>query len=219
MILGVVIERIGYKPIRKADPISAIIASLGFSFIIVTLTQIIWGTQSHSFTIFKNVKYIKVGNAIFSSAHIIVFLISVAVMAVLTLFINKTKTGLAIRLISLDKDTSGLMGVNVDRVISITFALGSALGTVSAIMMSAIYGAIYPSMGSVVGTKGFAAVVLGGAGSIPGAMLGGILIGIIESLAGTVFNAQIKDAVAFIVLIVVLIIKPSGLLVNERIKE
>lgn len=219
MILGIVIEWIGYKPIRKADPISAIIASLGFSFIIVTLTQIIWGSQSHSFIIFKDIMYIEIGNAILSSAQILVFIISILIMIGLSFFINKSKTGLAIRVISLDKDTSGLMGVNVNRVVSITFALGSALGTISAIMMSAIYGAIYPSMGSLIGTKGFAAVVLGGAGSIPGAMLGGILIGVIESIAGTIFNAQIKDAVAFIVLILVLIIKPSGLLVKERIKE
>lgn len=219
MVLGIVIERIGYKPIRKADPISAIIASLGFSFIIVTLTQIIWGSQSHSFTIFKDIRYFEIGNAIINSAQILVFVISSLIMIGLTLFINNSKTGLAIRLISLDKDTSGLMGVNINRIISITFALGSALGTISAVMMSAIYGAIYPSMGSIIGTKGFAAVVLGGAGSIPGAMLGGILIGVIESLAGTIFNAQIKDAVAFIVLIIVLIIKPSGLLVKERIKE
>ena len=219
IILGVLIERIGYKPIRKADPIAAIIVSIGFSFIIVTITQIIWGTRSHTMSIFGSTKYIEIGNVIFSSAQLLIFLISVVIMIALTMFINRTKMGLAIRAISLDKDTSGLMGVNVNRLISITFALGSTLGTISAILMAAIYGAIYPTMGAVVGTKGFAAVVLGGAGSIPGAMIGGILIGVIESLAGTIFNAQIKDAVAFIVLIVVLIIKPAGLLIKGITKE
>ena len=218
-ILGVLIERIGYKPIRKSDPVIAIIVSIGFSFIIVTLTQIIWGSRSHSMSFFGNVKYFEIGSIIFSSAQVIVLIISIIIMVALMLFINKTKTGLAIRAISQDKDTAGLMGVNVNKVISITFALGSALGTMSAIMMAAIYGAIYPSMGSVIGSKGFAAVVLGGAGSIPGAMLGGILIGVIESFAGTIFNAQIKDAVAFIVLIIMLIVKPSGLLLKEKVKE
>ena len=218
-VLGVLIERIGYKPIRKSDPVIAIIVSIGFSFIIVTLTQIIWGSRSHSMGFFENIKYIEFGNIIFSSAQVIVLIISILIMVALMLFINETKTGLAIRAISQDKDTAGLMGVNVDKIISITFALGSALGTMSAIMMAAIYGAIYPSMGSVIGSKGFAAVVLGGAGSIPGAMLGGILIGVIESFAGTIFNAQIKDAVAFIVLIIMLIVKPSGLLIKEKVKE
>ena len=218
-LLGVLIERIGYKPIRKADPVIAIIVSIGFSFIIVTLTQIIWGSRSHSMSFFGNIKYFEIGTIIFSSAQVVVLLISIAIMVVLMLFINRTKTGLAIRAISQDKETAGLMGVNVNRVISITFALGSVLGAISAIMMAAIYGAIYPSMGSVIGSKGFAAVVLGGAGSIPGAMVGGILIGVIESLAGTIFNAQIKDAVAFIILIVVLIVKPSGLFVKEKVKE
>lgn len=218
-ILGVLIEKIGYLPIRKADPIAAIIVSIGFSFIIVTMTQIIWGSRSHSMNFFENVKYIEVGNVIFSSAQVIVLLVSIVIMVVLMLFINRTKTGLAIRAISQDKETAGLMGVNVNQIISVTFALGSVLGTISAIMMASIYGAIYPAMGSVIGSKGFAAVVLGGAGSIPGAMIGGILIGVIESLAGTVFNAQVKDAVAFIVLIAVLIVKPSGLLIRGKVKE
>lgn len=219
MSLGVLLELIGYRPIRNSDRINAIIVSLGFSFILVTLTLIVFGTQSRPVTLFRNAKYYEFGNVVIGTTQIGVFAISIAIMIALTLLIKRTKLGLAIRAISLDRNTSGLMGVNVDKVISFTFALGSALGAISAVLMSGVYGALYPTMGEIIGTKGFAAVVLGGAGSIPGAMVGGILIGVFESLAGTFFNAQVKDAVAFIILIVMLILRPQGLLVKEKIRE
>ena len=123
------------------------------------------------------------------------------------------------RAVALDQPTCGLMGININAIISLVFALGSALGTLSAIMMASYYSSIYATMGSLIGTKGFCAVVLGGAGSIPGAMLGGVLIGLIESVAGAVFNAQVKEASSFIILILVLLLKPSGILGKDVSKE
>ncbi|MCR4607833.1 MAG: branched-chain amino acid ABC transporter permease [Oscillospiraceae bacterium] len=218
-LLGVAIEFIGYRPIRRAPKLSAVIVSMGFSFVLSTSVQLIWGTRSLSMPIFTNVKTFNIGSIIINSKQIWILVIATVIMVLLTLLINKTKLGMAMRAVALDQSTSALMGVNVNRTISATFAIGSALGAMSGIMMAAYYGVIYSTLGGLIGTKGFAAVVLGGAGSIPGAMLGGMLIGIIESIAGTVFNAQVKDAVAFVVLILVLLFKPSGILGKDVMKD
>lgn len=219
MFLGIVIERIGYKPIRKAPRLSAVIVSMGFSFILSTAIQIVWGTAPHQMPTIGETHYWEVGGAIINSMQLWIFSLAVLIMIVLTLFLSKTKAGLAMRSIALDRDTAALMGINVDRTISGVFALGSGLGAVSAIMMALYYGALYSTMGSTIGTKGFAAVVLGGAGSIPGAMIGGLLLGLIESIAGTLLTAQLKDAVSALVLILMLVLKPAGILGKDVVKE
>lgn len=219
MLLGVIIEKIGYKPIRRAPRLAAVIVSMGFSFILSTGIQIVWGTAPHQMPAIGETQYWEIGNVIINSMQLWIFSLAVLIMVLLTLFLNKTKAGLAMRSIALDRDTAALMGINVDRTISGVFALGSGLGAVSAIMMALYYGALYSTMGSTIGTKGFAAVVLGGAGSIPGAMIGGLLLGLIESIAGTLLTAQLKDAVSALVLILVLVIKPSGLLGKDVVKE
>lgn len=219
IILGVSIEFVGYRPIRRAPRLSMVIVSMGFSFVLSTAVQLIWGTRSLSMPSFVEKKTLSFGSFIINSMQLWILCIAIVIMLLLTLLINKTKIGMAMRAVALDQPTSSLMGINVDMTITLTFALGSALGAVSGIMMASYYGVIYSTLGSLIGTKGFAAVVLGGAGSIPGAMLGGLIIGIIESIAGALFNAQIKEAVAFIILILVLLFKPSGILGKDVTKE
>ena len=218
-IVGVLMEKIGNKPIRRSPRLSSVIVSLGFSFIIATGVQILWGTEPQQMPPLGNVTTFTFGNITFNSTQIWVFTLAILIMLLLQIYMNKTKIGMAIRAVSLDKDTAGLMGVNVNNIISFTFAMGSAIAAVSAIMMAVYYGALYPSMGRVVGMKGFTAVILGGIGSIPGAMVGGVLMGVIESLAGAILNAQVRDAVSFIVLIIMLLVKPSGLFGKEIVKE
>lgn len=219
-LLGVIIERIAYKPLRRAPKLSMIIASLGFSFIITTSVQLIWGTQSQSMpSMIANNTIYNIGSVTFNTTQLIVTIIGFVVMALLALLVNKTKLGTSIRAVSQDRDTAELMGINVNKTVSMTFLIGSALAAMSAIMMASYYSTIYPSMGDLIGTKGFAAVVLGGAGSIPGAMIGGLAIGVIECLAGAIFSAQVREAAAFIVLIAVLLVKPSGILGKEVVKE
>lgn len=219
VIVGVLMEKIGYKPIRRAPKLSAVIVSLGFAFIISMGIQIIWGTEPQQMPALGNVSTFSFWGATFNTTQIWVLALAILIMVSLQILIKKTKIGMAMRAVALDRDTAGLMGVNVNNVISFTFAVGSGLGAVSAIMMASYYGALYSSMGGVVGMKGFTAVVLGGAGSIPGAMVGGVLMGIIESLAGAILNAQVRDAVSFIVLIIVLLVRPSGLFGKELVKE
>ncbi len=178
-----------------------------------------WGTQSQAMPLFvKDVNY-SVGGVIINSTQLLVLALAIVIMLILMVFVNKTKLGMAMRAVALDQSTCGLMGVNVNFIIALTFAVGSMLGAVSGIMMSSYYGVVYPTMGDLVGTKGFAAVVLGGAGSIPGAVVGGLLIGVIECLAGALISAQAKEMTAFLVLILVLLVKPSGLLGKDVVKE
>ncbi len=219
VLLGIGIEFIGYRPIRRASRLSAVIVSMGFAFVLETAVLILFGTRSLSMPTFvENTSY-RIGPAVVNSIQIWILGIGLVMMVLLTFIINKTKMGTAMRAVSLDQSTSALMGINVNRTISFTFAIGSALGAVSGIMMASYYTVVYSTMGSLIGTKGFSAVVLGGAGSIPGAMLGGILIGLIESFAGTLFNANVKEAASFVVLIFVLLFKPSGILGKDVTKE
>ena len=178
-----------------------------------------WGTQSQAMPLFVNDVNYSVGGVIINSTQLLVLALAIVIMLILMVFVNKTKLGMAMRAVALDQSTCGLMGVNVNFIIALTFAVGSMLGAVSGIMMSSYYGVVYPTMGDLVGTKGFAAVVLGGAGSIPGAVVGGLLIGVIECLAGSLISAQAKEMTAFLVLILVLLVKPSGLLGKDVVKE
>lgn len=215
---GIIMERVGYKPIRNSEKLAMISVSVGFAYIVETGLQIVFGTLPQQFSPGSTRAY-HFGNISFNSIAVWVLAASLVLMVGLQLFIHYTRAGTSIRAISLDKDTAGLMGVNVNSTISLTFFIGTALGVVSAIMMSIYYSQVYPTMGSEIGTKAFAAVVLGGTGSIPGAMLGGILMGIIESLAGTFMSAQASQGIAFVVLIAILIIRPSGLLGKEAVRD
>lgn len=217
-IIGVLMERIAYKPIREAPRLSMIIASVGFGQIVRMSVQILFGTEPQEFSL-SNVSVYKLFGVSVTSINIAVLIISAILMILLQIFIMYTKEGRSIRAISQDKDTASLMGINVNLSISKTFAIGSALGAISGIMLAVYYSQIYPMMGMSVSNKAFAAVVLGGAGSVPGAMLGGIIMGLIESIAATFLNAQLREGVSFLVMIIILIFKPSGLLGKEVLKR
>ncbi len=219
MVLGVLIERIGYSPVRRAPRLAMVIVSLGFSFVISTGIQIIWGTEPQQMPSIGKVTSYSVMGATYNSMQVGVLLLSLALMVLMVFLVQRTRVGMALRATALDRETAGLMGVNINSIISFTFAVGSGLAAVSAIMVAVYYGALYPSMGGAIGTKGFTAVVLGGAGSIPGAMVGGVLMGLIESVAGTMLPSSLRDAVSFLVLIVMLVVRPSGLLGKEMVKE
>ena len=217
-VLGVTIEFVGYRPIRHAPKLSSVIASMGFYFILSTMVQIIWGTRALPMDApIENKKY-AFFEASFSTMQIFILVVAIITMILLFVLVNKTKIGVAMRAVSLDQRTSNLMGINVNLIISLTFAVGSVLGGLSGILMSSYYGSVYSTMGDLIGTKGFAAVVLGGAGSIPGAVIGGFLIGLIEAMAGTFLGSNAKELSAYVVLIFMLLIKPAGLLGKDYVK-
>lgn len=218
MLLGVTVEFLAYRPLRKASPLSVLITAIGVSYLLQNLAQLIFGTSDRSFpTIFTNRTFV-LGSIRLELSTIVTVMLTAAIMVVLTLFIAKSRTGKAMRAVSEDKDAAELMGINVNRTISITFAIGSGLAAVAGLFYGIDIGFIGATTGAMPGIKAFVAAVFGGIGSIPGAMLGGILLGIIENLAKAFISPELSDAIVFGVLILVLIIKPTGLL-GKKISE
>ncbi|UTY38900.1 branched-chain amino acid ABC transporter permease [Allocoprobacillus halotolerans] len=218
--LGVLIERMAYKPLRKASALSVLITAIGVSYFLQNAAQILWGTDTKIFPAKFNFGNLSLFNnqLQISILTIITILICIVIMIVLTLFINKSKVGKAMRACSEDKPTAQLMGINVDTTISITFAIGSGLAAIASVLLCATYPAVNPTLGSMPGIKAFTAAVFGGIGSIPGAFIGGLLLGILETLAKAYISSQMSDAIVFLVLIIVLLIKPTGLL-GKKISE
>lgn len=215
--LGVVIERLAYKPLRQASSLSVLITAIGVSYFLQNAAMLLWGTDTKIFpTILSG--SLQLGELSIPWLTILTIAVCILIMIVLTLFINRTKTGRAMRACSEDKGASSLMGINVNRIISITFAIGSGLAAIAAVLLCATYPSVYPTLGSMPGIKAFTAAVFGGIGSIPGAFLGGILLGVIENLSKAYISAQLSDAIVFGVLIIVLLIKPTGLL-GRKISE
>lgn len=210
--LGFGIEKIAYAPLRRAPRLSLLITAIGVSYLLENLAQLIFGANGKMVPQVFNVGTFMIGNAEFSVLNIIVIGISVVSMVALTILVKSTKIGKAMRAVSEDLNTSRLMGINPNVVISFTFAIGSALAGIGSVLYVASYSQISPTMGSMLGLKAFVAAVLGGVGSIPGAMLGGFVIGLLEILVSAVGLSVWKDAVVFLVLILILIIKPSGIL-------
>ena len=217
-VLGIVIERLAYKPLRQAPSLAVLITAIGVSYFLQNGAQLLWGASPKSFpTNFFNFGGEK-GITLFGGAlnisyvAIVTVLVCVVIMVGLTLFTGKTKMGKAMRACSEDKGASQLMGINVNRTISMTFAIGSALAAVAGVLMCSAYPALMPTTGSLPGIKAFTAAVFGGIGSIPGAFLGGILLGLIETFTKAYITTDLYDAVVFALLIVVLLVKPSGLL-------
>ena len=219
-ILGMAIERIAYKPLRNANRLAPLLSAIGVSFILSNGAAWIFGTQSRRFPYpFEN-EPIHIGAITITPHQIVIIVVSVVMMVLLTSFVSKTRMGKAMRAASLDQSTSMLMGINVNRVISLTFAIGSALAAVGGILAAFDF-RVYPSMGTMTGLKAFVAAVIGGIGSIPGAMIGGILLGILEAVGAPLLHIPngLKDTVAFAVLIIVLLLRPEGILgKNEREK-
>ena len=224
--IGYLIERIAYRPLRNAPRLAPLITAIGVSILLQNLAMMIWGREYLSFPQILPTRTMAVGGASISAIQLLIVASSTIMMAGLSSLIRKTRLGNAMRATAQNPEVATLMGVNVNTIISITFVLGSALAAVAGMMVSAYYGIAHYDMGFILGLKAFTAAVLGGIGNIEGAMLGGLLLGIIESmgagylgtLTGGVMGSNYQDVFAFFVLIVVLIFRPSGLL-GERIGE
>lgn len=219
-ILGVTIERLAYKPLRQATSLSVLITAIGVSYFLQNSAQLIFGAENKMFPnmLPKGNVSLFAGKLSISYSTIITIVTCVIVMIGLTLFVQKTKTGKAMRACSEDKGAASLMGININKTISLTFAIGSGLAAIASILLCVTYPSLSPSLGSMPGIKAFTAAVFGGIGSIPGAFVGGLLLGIIENLTKAYISTQLSDAIVFGVLIVVLLIKPTGLL-GQKIRE
>jgi branched-chain amino acid transport system permease protein len=226
MVLGFAIERVAYRPLRHAPRLAPLITAIGLSIVLQNLAMMIWGRGYRSFPqLIANSSH-SIGGAIINDIQIIIFVMALLIMAGLMLLVHRTRLGRAMRAVSENQHAAQLMGVDINRVISITFVLGSALAAVAGVMVSANYGLAHYFMGFMLGLKAFTAAVLGGIGNLRGAMLGGLLLGLIESLGagyvgdltGGYFGSNYQDVFAFMVLIAVLVFRPSGLL-GERIAE
>lgn len=211
--MGVMIEKVAYKPLRNSSPLAVLITAIGVSFFLQNLAQLIFGSSRRAFPKIINLKPINVTeNFVISSASMVTLIAAVIIMVGLMVFIKKTKIGRAMLAVSEDKDAARLMGINVNRTISITFFIGSALAAIAGICFGLTYTYVGPMTGAMPGIKAFVAAVLGGIGSIPGAMIGGIILGLIENFSKAYISTQLADAIVFSVLIIVLLIKPSGIL-------
>lgn len=211
-IIGVLIERIAYKPLRNATRIAALITAIGVSFFLQNATMLTMGSNVRSYPAVLSDAVIEVVGLRISHQQIYIFVITILLMCILQYIVKYTKMGRAMRAVSVDSDAARLMGVNVNQTISITFAIGSALAGAAGILVGIYYGTINPFMGSIPGLKAFIAAVFGGIGIIPGAMFGGFAIGVIETLVVGYGSSLYKDAVVYAILILILILKPAGLL-------
>jgi len=213
MLLGILVERIAYRPLRRSSRLSALISAIGVSIFLSTLVQLIRGPQTTNYPsdVISNTIY-TVGSVHISKLQLIMILVSAGLMLALQFIVKYTKMGKAMRATSQDYDAASLMGININQVISFTFALGSALAAAGGVLVGIYFNAVGPFMGTSAGLKAFAAAVLGGIGSIPGAMLGGLLLGIAEIAAIAMGKSSYTDAIAFGILFLVLLIKPTGIL-------
>lgn len=217
-VLGVAIERIAYKPLRNATRVAALITAIGMSYLLQNGMIYLVGSETRAFPqVIENKVYEFAGLQV-SQTQILIFGTTIILMLALQLIVQKSKMGKAMRAVSTDADAARLMGINVDNVISFTFALGSSLAGAAGVLVGLYYNSIEPMMGYAPGLKAFIAAVLGGIGIIPGAMFGGFTIGIIETLVSGYGGSMIKDAVVYLILIIILIFKPSGLL-GKNVKE
>ena len=213
-VLGVTIERVAYRPLRDASPLAVLITAIGVSYLLQNVALLIFGSNARQFTSVITVPALKLagGKLSISSVTIVTILSCIVIMAALMAFINKTKMGQAMLAVSEDRGAATLMGINVNRTISVTFAIGSAPAAVAGVLLCSAYPSLSPYTGSMPGIKAFVAAVFGGIGSIPGAFIGGILLGIIENLAKAYISSQLSDAIVFSVLIIVLLVRPTGIL-------
>ena len=220
-ILGVTIERVAYRPLRNAaSPLAVLITAIGVSYLLQNLALMFWGADTKAFKYQMNVPSLKLagGTLIISGETLVTIIVCLVIMVSLTLFVQKTKVGQAMRAVSEDKGAAQLMGINVNGTIALTFVIGSGLAAVAAALLCAAYPSLNPYTGAMPGIKAFVAAVFGGIGSIPGAFLGGILLGVIEIFGTAYISSQVSDAIVFGVLIIVLLVKPTGLL-GKQIQE
>ena len=220
-LLGMAIERFAYKPLRGASPLAVLITAIGVSYFLQNMALLIFGSQAKSLTSIVNLSALTLagGKITISAETIVTIIVSLIIMVSLTLFVNKTKPGRAMLAVSEDKGAAQLMGVNVNATISLTFAIGSGLAAVAGVLLCSAYPTLSSQTGAMPGIKAFVAAVLGGIGSIPGAVIGGVLIGVIEILSRSYISSQMADAIVFAVLIIVLLVKPTGILGKKYIEK
>uniref|UniRef100_UPI003079A730 branched-chain amino acid ABC transporter permease n=1 Tax=Enterocloster clostridioformis TaxID=1531 RepID=UPI003079A730 len=221
-LLGMTIERIAYKPLRGASPLAVLITAIGVSYLLQNVALLIFGADTKSFTSVVTLPAIKLagGEMTITGETVVTILSCVIIMIGLTAFINKSKAGQAMLAVSEDRGAGTLMGINVNGTIALTFAIGSALAAIAGVLLCSAYPSLTPYTGSMPGIKAFVAAVFGGIGSIPGAFIGGILLGVIEILSKAYISSQMSDAIVFSVLIIVLLVKPTGILgkkINEKV--
>ena len=220
VLLGFIIERAAYKPLRTAPRMSVMISAIGVSYLLQNVALLIFGSNARQFTSIINLPNLKLadGRLTISAVTIVTIITCIVIMVGLTAFINKTRIGQAMLAVSEDTGAATLMGINVNKTISITFAIGSALAAIAGALLCSAYPSLTPYTGSMPGIKAFVAAVFGGIGSIPGALIGGVILGVIENLTKAYISSQLSDAVVFSVLIIVLLVRPTGIL-GKKITE
>lgn len=219
--IGVIIERIAYKPLRGANSLAVLITAIGVSYFLQNIALLIFGANTKSFKSIVTIPPLKLfgGQLIISSESIVTITLCIVIMLVLTTFINKTKMGQAMLAVSEDRSASTLMGINVNVTIAMTFAIGSFLAAFAGVLLCSAYPTLTPTTGAMPGIKAFVAAVIGGIGSIPGAFIGGLILGVLENLSKAYISAQLSDAIVFSVLIIMLLVKPSGILGKSNIEK
>jgi len=221
-VLGVLIEKIAYKPLRGASSLAVLITAIGVSYLLQNIALLVFGSNARQFTSVVNLPSLKLagGQLSISGVTLVTIVSCIVIMAGLTTFIQKTKIGQAMLAVSEDQGAATLMGIDVNKTIAITFAIGSALAAIAGALLCSTYPSLTPYTGSMPGIKAFVAAVFGGIGSIPGAFIGGVILGIIENLTKAYISSQLSDAIVFAVLIVVLLVRPTGILgkkINEKV--
>jgi len=217
--LGIVIEKLAYKPLRNASKLSVLITAIGVSYLLQNLALLIFGSSAQNFqSVVPNMSIQVNEYLVITGETLVTIVVMIAVMVTLTLFVNKTKAGSAMLAVSEDKNAAKLMGINVNSTITLTFAIGSALAAIAGMLLCSLYPQVSAYTGQMPGIKAFIAAVFGGIGSIPGAMIGGILLGVIENLSKAYISSQLADAIVFGVLILVLLVRPTGIL-GKKTKE
>ncbi len=225
-VLGFIVEKLAYKPLRGSSPLAVLITAIGVSYLLQNLALLFantkYGMDKQFFSSFLNLGSLKIGNVTISGVDFLIWITTAVIMVGMMLFIKKTKTGRAMLAVSEDKGAAQLMGVNVNKTISITFIIGSALAAIASILFAAKYQFVESTMGSLFGIKAFAAAVFGGIGSIPGAVIGGVIIGIIEAFSTAFLPGSVNaasDGFAFVILIIMLVLKPTGLLGKQTTEK
>ena len=219
-LLGILVEGLAYKPLRGVPSLAVLITAIGVSYFLQNAAQLIWGSAPKNFSSIVSMQPLHLLNdrIVITGEVIVTILTSVAIMVALTLFTGKTKIGKSMRAVAEDRAAAQLMGINVNRTISTTFAIGSCLAAVAGVLLCSTVPTLMPTTGSMPGIRAFTAAVFGGIGSIPGALLGGVLLGIIETFTKAYLSTEFSDAIVFLVLILVLLVKPAGLL-GKQIQE
>lgn len=217
--IGILIERLAYRPLRTSDRIVPLISAVGVSIFLTSFAQRVWGTETQTFPTSFAIDTYNLGGVTLSSIQLLIVIVSIVLMIGLHLFVNHSRLGTAIRATSQSIPNAALMGIDTNRVIMLTFAIGSALAACAGIMVSIYYDAVYPTMGYTAGLKAFTAAVLGGIGSIPGAVLGGLILGIVENLGVAYISSSYQDLIAFSILVIVLMIRPRGILGKKEMNK